>query len=335
MATIYPHGTGYRVQVCVNGTRDSGTFATRAEAKQWAQQREGELSGRKLSTRRLLDALRTYAREEAPLHRGARWELVRLRAFERDGLAKRKLATLDADDLAKWRDTRLAGSEKPDGTKIRAVSPGTVAREMNLLRSVLEFARKPPRRWIRANPFDDVDWPQTPRGRRRRVMPEEVSAVRLAFGLGKGYPVELATQRVGLAFLLSIETAMRSGEICALKPADVHLAQRFVVIQKSKNDDRREVPLSSTACAILRALLDRETDMVFDLDDQMRDALWRKSRPAALADLHFHDARGEAIWRLSKKLDVLQLAQMIGHRDLKSLMHYYRESAADMASRLG
>jgi integrase len=324
MATIYPPGYGSRVKLCVQGTRDSATFPTRAQAKLWGQQREGELSGRKLAPMRFLDALRSYAREEAPKHKGAKWELVRLRSLERDGLAKRKLATIDADDFATWRDDRL-----------QEVSPGTVAREMNLIRSVLEFARKPPRRWIRANPMQDVDWPTTPAGRRRRVMPDEVSAVRLAFGLGKGYPTATQTNRVGLAFLFSLETAMRSGEICALQPKDVQLAQRFVVLPATKNGDRREVPLSSTACAILRALSERDEDQVFELEDQMRDALWRKSRPASLADLHFHDARGEAIWRLSKKLDVLQLAQVIGHRDLTSLMHYYRESAADMASRLG
>ena len=47
-----------------------------------------------------------------------------------------------------------------------------------------------------------------------------------------------------------------------------------------------------------------------------------------------HDARSEAITRLSKKLDVLALARIIGHRDIKSLMFYYAESADAMADRL-
>ena len=75
---------------------------------------------------------------------------------------------------------------------------------------------------------------------------------------------------------------------------------------------------------------------VFQLKEASRDALWRRVRDATdVADLHFHDSRAEAIWRLSKKLDVMQLARVIGHRDLKSLLHYYAESAADMARRLG
>jgi hypothetical protein len=51
--------------------------------------------------------------------------------------------------------------------------------------------------------------------------------------------------------------------------------------------------------------------------------------------VHFHDSRAEAIWRLSKKLDILQLARIIGHRDLKSLMIYYHEPASEIARQLG
>ncbi len=38
---------------------------------------------------------------------------------------------------------------------------------------------------------------------------------------------------------------------------------------------------------------------------------------------------------LARKLDVLPLARMVGHTDLKMLMTYYNESAEDLAKRLG
>ena len=53
-----------------------------------------------------------------------------------------------------------------------------------------------------------------------------------------------------------------------------------------------------------------------------------------MVDLHFHDSRSEAIWRLSKKLDVLELARVIGHRDVRSLMIYYQTDADTLADRL-
>lgn len=323
MATIYKKGKGWRVQVCVKSVRDSAVLPTRQEAAQWALQREAELGGRKLPDKTFADALRDYETHVAPTHRGFEWEQKQLARRMKEPLAKRKLAGLDCDDFAAWRDARLA-----------KVKPATVAREMNLIRSVLEHVRKPPRRWIRTNPMKDVAWPPKTAGRRRRVMPDEVTAIRLAFGIGRDYQAKTQTQRVGLAFLFALETAMRSGEIVGLDWRDVRLGARYVIVRKSKNGDEREVPLTAAACDILRALPGEE-GLAFGLDGALRDALWRKNRPAALKDLHFHDSRGEAVWRLSKKLDLLELAQVIGHRDLKSLQSYYRATTEELATRLG
>jgi len=53
-----------------------------------------------------------------------------------------------------------------------------------------------------------------------------------------------------------------------------------------------------------------------------------------IKDLTFHDTRHEAITRLAKKLDVLDLARMVGHRDIKQLLTYYNKSAKEIASQL-
>ena len=114
---------------------------------------------------------------------------------------------------------------------------------------------------------------------------------------------------------------------------DVHLTARYCVLPSTKNGDRREVPLSLRAVEILRALPEGDGP-IFGLETRLRDSLWRKNRPKDLKSLRFHDTRGEAIRRLSKKLDVLELARVIGHRDLKSLMHYYDATASELAKRL-
>jgi integrase len=55
---------------------------------------------------------------------------------------------------------------------------------------------------------------------------------------------------------------------------------------------------------------------------------------AMVEGLTFHDSRHLAITRQSKKLDILALARMVGHRDLRHLQVYYNESAASIATRL-
>jgi len=74
---------------------------------------------------------------------------------------------------------------------------------------------------------------------------------------------------------------------------------------------------------------------VFTVKDASFDTLWRKLRDKCeIEDLHFHDSRHEACTRLARKLEVLDLARMIGHKDLRSLMVYYNATASEIANRL-
>lgn len=321
MASIQKRGARWRARVLLpDGSRPSNTFRTRAEALAWAQALEAGQIESPVETRTLRDALARYAREVAPTHKGERWEVIRCASLERDPMADKRLAGLTTADLADWRDRRL-----------KQVAPASVRREMNLLRSVLEVARKE-WGWLRRNPIDDVRRPSPPASRKRRVSQAEAEAVALALGYDGGVP-ETDSQRIALAWLFALETAMRSGEILGLTWADV--GEKSVALPATKNGDKREVPLSSRAREIL-ALLPRDGSTVFNLDARSRDALFRKARNrTGIADLHFHDSRAEAIWRLSKKLDVMELARVIGHRDLRSLLIYYQASAAELADKLG
>lgn len=322
MASIYRQGKRWRAQVFVRGVRRSEVFGTKAQASAWALEQQAELAGDKLPDKTFGEALERYAEEVAPLHKGETWEVRRLTAMGRHKLADKRLTMIAGADIANWRDDRL-----------KVVAPASVLREMKLMRSVFEACRRD-FGWLRANPMQDVTRPTAPASRKRRITADEIERLRLAFGLGERLAADTATQRVGLAFLLGLETAMRAGEMLGLNWQDVELEARFVRLPRTKNGDAREVALSPAAIEILR-LLPAGDGPVFGLEEQSRDALFRKIRArAALTDLHFHDSRAEAIWRLSKKLDVLQLARMIGHRDLKSLMIYYDESASELAKRL-
>lgn len=128
---------------------------------------------------------------------------------------------------------------------------------------------------------------------------------------------------------------MRAGEICGLTWDRVDLSERVAHLVKTKNGRPRDVPLSTEAVRLIEAL--PHADPVFGLSSRQLDALWRKLRDrAGVVDLTFHDSRAEAVLRLSKKLEVLELARMTGHTDLNMLIRvYYRASASDIAKRLG
>jgi integrase len=322
MATIEKRKTGYRAKVYVGRVNGKAKFEsisapTRREVAQQAQAREAELSGKSLPSKTLSEAFTKYADTISPEHRGERWELLRLKALARFDMASKQVAKIGADDIIAWRDSRL-----------KSVSKATVLREMNLLRSVFEACRKE-WRWIRENPMKDVTRPRQPPSRKRRVSQDEIDALVSLSGL-KDVP-QSQTQMAVMAFLFAIETAMRSGEILGLTWADVH--PRHVVLPKTKNGDSREVPLSPKARVLLAAL--RGFEKPFDIANGTRDALFRKLvKQAGIENLVFHDSRAQAIYQLSKKLGIMDLARVIGHRDLKSLMIYYNESADALADRL-
>jgi len=73
----------------------------------------------------------------------------------------------------------------------------------------------------------------------------------------------------------------------------------------------------------------------FTIDTVTLDALFRKARDVVLTtDCTFHDGRATALTMLARKYDILTLARMSQHTDLKTLQKYYRESSQEIAARL-
>lgn len=335
MASIAKLKTGWRAQLSIQGVRESRVFSTKAEANAWAAQRETELRTEKATGiqrgRTVDEAFRRYEKEVSAYKRGHRWEAIRLAAIGRmvvDGVALKdmKLADVTSDILGRWRDARL---------KVDQVAGATVNRDLNLLSHVFSSAVRE-WKWIAISPTTDVRRPADSAPRDRLYTGDEIDRLCLALGFDPGTtePAETTSQRIAVAFLFAIETAMRAGEICALMPQDV--AGRVATLQQTKNGTKRQVPLSARAGQLLKQLPPpADGGTIFGLTAASLDALFRKARQRALVfGATFHDTRHLAITRLAKKLGVLDLARMVGHRDLRQLQVYYNESASDMAPRL-
>ena len=327
MATFAKRGKKWFVQVRRQGVSRSKSFRLKAEAQAWADDLEHKIeTGGRLdpANETLAAVMERYARDVSPTKRGARWEKIRLLSLGADDLAQYPIAAITPELCGQWRDRRLA-----------AVSAGTVLREITLLSAVFEAAR---REWglITVNPWRDTRKPKTPKARDRLISDNEIERILLALGYDEALPVTLLSHEVAVMFLLAIETGMRAGELIGLTWNAVDLDKQVAHLSKTKNDDARDVPLSLRAVELFRILIGVDPVKCFTVQPASRDALFRKARQyAGIEDLHFHDSRHLAVTRLAKKLDVLTLARMIGHRDLKSLMCYFNEPAADIAKKLG
>jgi integrase len=305
----------------------SKTFARKLDAQEWANATERELesgNGQTKQTATIRQVMADYSRDVSPTKRGCRWEQLRIAAISRMPIWDRDISSLGMDELRAWRDKRLS-----------EVSPGSVLRDISLLSAVFEYARRE-RRLIDVNPIRDMRKPSSPKPRTRIPTDDEIVQICAALGFEDAHQVVSKSAQVAVAFLIGIETAMRSGEIVGLVWTRVDPVRRTATLETTKNGKAREVPLSSRAVELIDKLRGIDTVRCFTVDSATRDVLFRRARDACgIVGLTFHDSRALALTRMSKVLDPYQLARVAGHSSLDQIMTYYRESAADMAKLLG
>ena len=329
MASIRKRDGVWRVQVRRKGFRsESATFRLKAQAEAWAAEREGELVGMRhgmIPRRTVRQAIERYQEEVCPRHRGKRWELIRLTKILR-GLefADRDIGKVSKADIAAWRDQLTAPDE--DGF---ALASSSARREYGLLRAVFTICAKE-WGWLRDSPFRSVSPPSEGIARTQRISDADAEALACGLGYAPGAKPETASQYVAYALLFAIQTAMRKSEILAIEPK--HVNARVVHVPKTKNGEARDVPLTSAAKAILDICGNE-----FPVSSDSMDTLFRKARDkVGLLPIHFHDSRREGTTRLAAKVDVMTLAKITGHKDIKLLLRvYYAPSMADVALRLG
>lgn len=329
MATFRKRGAVWRAEVCRHGSRASKTFETKQAAREWAHALEAVLAegpANNVIAARLRDVLLRYKDTVAPLHKGYRWEAVRIDRFMREEpvMCDRLIHTITTDELSEWRDRRLA--------VVKAVS---VRRDIALFSVVWKHARRDWRN-LKDNPWKELIKPPSGRPRERLFNAEEISAILQALGWRETGPIATARQEVAAAFLLALETAMRSKELVTLEWHQINSAAQVAQLDETKNGDRRAVPLSKRALQIFERLRGNDPQRVFTINSGLRDVYFRKAKEMAeVTGVTFHDSRANALTNLSSKLDILELARMVGHRDPRSLMIYYRESATTIAAKLG
>ncbi|NSX15589.1 site-specific integrase [Cupriavidus taiwanensis] len=335
MPSYRKRGGVWRAEIARKGIRKSGTFNTKAEAVAWATAEEAKImAGKVTADHTVAELLRRYVTMVSPkkANRNTKFEYNRVEALIRDypELAAKKLSDVRAADWAAWRDDRLNGNGER-----KAVAGSTVSRDLNLFSAAFMTAKRE-WGWIHESPISGVSRPRDPQPRSRRPEQDEIDRICLALGYTTDEPPETATARCGAAYLFAIETAMRAGEIVGLRPQDIHKEKRYAHLPRTKNGSARSVPLSSRALAIIEQLEPLGHDPLFGLTSSQLDALFRKGRDrAGVEGLTFHDSRREGLTRLAKIFNVMELAKISGHRDLRILQNvYYAPTAEDLAERL-
>lgn len=164
------------------------------------------------------------------------------------------------------------------------------------------------------------------------------------------------TPALRLLVVLAVESAMRLRELYTLTLDQVDIRRRTVFLDKTKNGDKRQVPLTTVAVAELEAYLQvralpqgAPADLLFpwwsgstkpkdlaDVSDWLSKLFREIAAAAKCDDLKFHDLRHEATSRLFERttLSEAQIMKITGHRSHRMMMRYANLRGSDLAARL-
>ena len=128
----------------------------------------------------------------------------------------------------------------------------------------------------------------------------------------------------------ALNTGMRKGEILNLKWDNIDLRHGFILLDITKNGERREIPINDTLRQSLQAITRRlDSPYVFydhvtgnryqDVKRSFKTAL----RKAGIRDFHFHDLRHTfASHLVMAGVDITTVKELLGHKTLTMTLRY-------------
>ena len=125
--------------------------------------------------------------------------------------------------------------------------------------------------------------------------------------------------------IFSVETAIRQGELLAMRYDQFNFDKRTLHIPETKNGEPRTIPLSTKAIKVIQSVPRRLDGKVFPLTCDSLKAWFKVARnDAKLKDFRWHDLRRYACSLLFEKgLSVPELQLVSGHKDPRVLLNTY------------
>lgn len=327
------NGVHYRVQIRLKGHPiQRATFERKTDAKKWIQQTETSIrEGRYFKTSEskkhtFADLANRYQREILPSKLKSKQEGQLL--WWKEQLGHCLLSEITAPLIVEYRD-KLA-KEVIRG-KFR--SPATIARYLAILSHVFTVAIND-WGWLDDSPMRKVSKPKQGRGRVRFLSEEERECL-----------LEICRKSTNpflyLVVVLALSTGMRQGEIMHLSWVDIDLRKGRIVLNQTKNGERRVVPIAGLALNLLKQHEQSRrinTYLLFPSEKVHKPMdlrfPWEKAlKEAQIEDFRFHDLRhSTASYLAMNGASLAEIADILGHKTLQMVKRYAHLSEAHTAN---
>lgn len=130
--------------------------------------------------------------------------------------------------------------------------------------------------------------------------------------------------------ITALNTGMRKEEILSLKWDNVDLKHGFILLDRTKNGDRREIPINETLRATLQGLT-RRLDIPYVFYDPATGKRYKNvkrsfktaCKRAGITDFKFHDLRHTfASHLVMAGVDITTVKELLGHKTLTMTLRY-------------
>ena len=317
----------YRVQIRMKGAKQiTASFTRKTDAKIWAKETETSMRNNKY--------FKTVEAKKHTLSETIDRYITTVLPKKKDGLRSQKnqllwwkkqighllLSDVTSSVIVEQRDTLNSGIT-PKGTKR---SGATTNRYLAVIGHLFTIAIKD-WGWLEDSPMAKISKLKESRGRVRFLTQEE-----------RIYLLEHCKQSkcpyLHTIVTIAISTGMRKNEILSLKWKDVDLNKGRIVVQESKNGERRSIPLIGYALEVVKELFaNRKTlsnllfpssispNQPYDIRTSWENVVKR----AGLTNFKFHDLRHDRASTLAQGgASLAQIAEVLGHKTLQMVKRY-------------
>ena len=328
MANIRRRQGRWQAQVRRKGySQVTKTFTSKEASKRWIKAVETDMERGEFKPRLDMTVgqlIKRYQTDIIPKQKAHQSALVRCRRLRRM-LGKINLSDLSPAHLASYRDERL-----------KSIKPNTLKRELSILSSAINTAIIDWGIPIPSNPVAMTRIPKYDDSRDRRLKDGE-----------EGKLLAIAKPVYRRAIIIAVETAIRRGELLNIRKSHINFDKQTLHIPETKTDTPRTIPLSTRAIKALRDQIKSISDAnvvqmerdpkLFSMSAPMfRHEIHKYRVKLDMEDWRFHDLRHEATSRLFERgLNVMEVALVTGHQDLRMLKRYTHLRAEDLVERLG
>lgn len=322
----------FRVKIRIKGHRPkSATFEKLTDAREWARNEEADIKrGLKFDDYQAQNKTLNQAIDEylsapdiklQPHLIPARTQQL---AWWRQQLGAHYLTDITAEKLNKCKRLLMV---KPRSNKSggKPITPATVNHYIISLSAVFGYARKE-LNWLRTNPVNEIAKLELKNSRIRYLSKAERENLLSA--------CQLTDKRKRFLYplvLLALSTGMRKGEILALRWRDVDLVKGILRVEDSKNGEKRSLPLTGRALAVLKEIgkvRRLDTDLIFSREDGKAPLEFKRQWEGAIAaagikDFRFHDLRHTAAtYLLESGATLPELSALLGHKTIQMVKRY-------------